>query len=420
MIHGCLGIIGLRLITILNPKQDDDENKLPKQYQRLREVEYVDHRQAISNSTDKILASMLKDGSPGMTVCIAKRGKIIWRSGFGYCDVENLVPCDEFAAMKIASISKSIFALTMVAPLIEQNKLNLRSSVHDFLSKEEFPRQKFQGEEFDITVKQLLSHTSGIRHYKEAAASLKPIGSSKSKKINQNECQYLREDGFVRETYRDVMDALKIFKNDQLTSKPGEFNYTTYGYTLLSAVVQKVLQSEPDKDKVQVEDEWIRRLRTDLKLTDTYLDQDEIIISRRARHYQRAAENGGLINVPYLDTSYKWAGGGLVSNTTDMIKFANNIFDLYNGRNSRLRIKRETLDLMWTEVEKNYALGFVIGKDDENERVIYHTGCSIGSSTLLMMKPESEIAVAIMTNLPNIGLVPLGLYIAEQFRDEQQ
>lgn len=401
------------------PKQDDNEGNISKNRQETKAIKSVDHHRAVSNSTNQVLALMLKDGLPGMTVCVAKRGKMVWRSAFGFCDVENLTLCDEFAAMKIASISKSVFALTMVAPLIEQGKLNLDSPVHNYLNIKDFPRQKFQGKEYDITVKQLLSHTSGIRHYKDGESSMMPIGSSKSKKIRQNQFQYHREDGFTRETYRDVIDALEIFKSDSLISKPGEFSYTTYGYTLLSAIVQNVIQKEPNKDKVQVEDEWIRKLQNDFKLTNTYLDQDEVIISKRARHYRRDAENGGLINAPYLDASYKWAGGGLISNTTDMIKLANIIFDLYHLRESQLGIRRETLDLMWTEVEKNYGLGFKIGKDNYNDLVIYHTGCSIGSSTILLMKPESEIAIAIMTNLPDIQLVPLSLYITEQFSDER-
>lgn len=425
MFKRSFGLVGLRLLGVLINNKNQDQNDIDHQpsISKTNISNEANHQNinatAIRRCEKRIIASQLEVGAPGMTICVAKQGKIVWRTAIGFCDVENLVPCDQFSAMKIASISKSIFAASMVAPLLENGKLNLKSSIHDYLSEDEFPKPKFEGQQYELTIDQLLSHTSGLRHYKrkKEQSIIMPIGSSGSKKIYQLDEQYEREDFYTRTTFRDVMDALKLFKDDPLVKKPGEYNYTTYGFTLLSAVVQKAIQKEAGKQNTQVEDLWIHELEKSWNMKDTYLDHDEVLIPMRSRHYRRDGRNKELINAPYIDTSSKWAGGGLVSNTTDLVNFAMKLIDLYKGRDSSVNVKRKTLELMWTNInDNNYGLGFQLSHNDKNELMVYHTGQSVGSSSILIIKPESEIIVAILTNLEKVNLTSLGSFIAQEFR----
>lgn len=376
------------------------------------------YKHAIETSSKKIVGLILEKGIPGLTICVSKKGQVVWKSAFGFCDVENQVECQPDARMRIASISKSLFAATIVAPLIDQNKIDIKSSIHKYLTTEEFPRQKYQGKESDITIEQLLSHTSGIRHYATPDNKpLRPIGSEGSQKVYQCDDQYDRKGFFQRKTYRSVLDALEPFKEGPLVSEPGKYKYTTYGYTLLSAVVEKVLQQTDRKSiKEQIEDYWMKVVQRDWSLEQTSLDQDEPILPKRARYYLRSGMNGSLINAPYSDNSVKWAGGGLVSTTEDLVKFAQLLIDSYKGRATG-KFKRETVELLWKEVQESYALGFQLKPIDVNDDkiAVYHLGSALGASSALIIYPESEVVVAILTNLDSINLRTIGLFVAEQF-----
>lgn len=385
-----------------------------------------DFNEAVTRSKRRVVSLMTELGIPGMTIAVSKKGKVIWEEAFGFCDVENQVQCERDSKMRIASISKALFASTVVAPMIEEKKIDLKSSIHKYLTHEEFPKKTFQGEEKDITIEQLLSHTSGISHYsqdgdvnnyKKSTISM-PIGSQGSLRILQSEDQYNRRHFYQRQTFRSVIDALEPFKDAPLFKTPGEYNYTTYGYTLLSAVVERVHQQGDEKCKnEQIEDYWMKTLRRDWDMSDTSLDQDEPILSKRARYYLRSGTNGRLVNAPYTDNSIKWAGGGIISTTEDLLKFANHLINSYKGRQVSL-LKKETIDLLWKEIKSNYGLGFCLMdlKSVDGEKVaVYHLGSALGASSGLIIFPESEVAVVILTNLGDVNVLNLGLYVAKQF-----
>ena len=386
----------------------------------------ANEKDPIESSIKKVVAVMLESGIPGLTICVSKRGNIVWHSAFGYCDVENQLECKPEARMRIASISKSLFAATIIGPMLEQNKLNLKDSIHQYLTADEFPKKKYADKDVDITVEQLLAHTSGVIHYaEEPDDTCRPVGSPGSKHVYQRDSQYDRTGYYQRKTYRNVIDALEPFKDEPLASEPGKFKYTTNGYVLLSAVAEKAHQKAASDDKSkkeQIEDFWQKVLHRDWKLTETTLDQDEPILSNRARYYLRAAKHGGLVNAPYTDNSVKWAGGGIVSSANDLVKFGNSLIDAYKGKSAASgKLKRETIELLWKEVGQNkYGLGFSLEALDSrngggDEVAIYHTGVALGASSVLVIYPKAEIVVAILTNLGWQDMKPLGLHVANQF-----
>lgn len=115
--------------------------------------------------------------------------------------------------------------------------------------------------------------------------------------------------------YATVTDALAMFKDDELVAEPGtKFRYTTHGFTLVSAVLEKVSGKEFKK---LVED-----LTFQLGMGHTILDTNNRIVPHRASYYKRNKKHM-LENCPEVDNSYKWAGGGLLSNVTDLLIFAN-------------------------------------------------------------------------------------------------
>ena len=121
------------------------------------------YNEKVKRAKKAIHRYMLLNGVPGISVGVTVNGKAIWRSGVGFADVEQSVPCTGSTVMRIASISKSITAV-IASRLVEEGKLDVDAPIQTYVPS--FPRKKFEGKDVEITCRHLLSHTSGIRHYK--------------------------------------------------------------------------------------------------------------------------------------------------------------------------------------------------------------------------------------------------------------
>jgi serine beta-lactamase-like protein LACTB len=95
---------------------------------------------------------------PGLSVAVADRNGIVWSKGFGYSDIENMVPMTKETKLRIGSVAKVITTAALMR-LYEQGKVNLDSDIRELVT--EWPKKHK-----NITLNHLTSHTSGIRHYK--------------------------------------------------------------------------------------------------------------------------------------------------------------------------------------------------------------------------------------------------------------
>ncbi|KAL9644202.1 hypothetical protein ABK040_005663 [Willaertia magna] len=358
-------------------------------------------------------------GSPGLQISIAKNGQLIYNNELGYANLESLTKMSPFTKFRIGSISKSITGVA-VALLVERGLLDLDKSIYEYLSTEKFPYLKFKGQEMkDITVRQLAMHLSGIRHYKDDTKEF----------LNWNE-KYLGD---------NLKKSCDLFIKDDLEHEPGEkFSYTTYGYTLLSAVIDEVIKSvnssgnnNQQQQSYQSQDNnnaltlhenklWLKDISTfrqfcqkrifkPLQMSDTVWDEKHKIILHRAGFYQRDNTKNGnceLINVPQVDNSYKWAGGGLLSTSLDLVKFGTNLSNLFHYTNTLEQIlwkDHYTKDNIPTE----YALGFVVkeltinggGNNNQKVKVVYHTGGSVGSCSVLYLIPSKRLVIGMNVNI---------------------
>lgn len=178
--------------------------------------------------------------------------------------------CHPDTVMRIASISKSITML-LVAKLVEDGKLDLDKPVRNYLKEDEWPEKRWEGHKVDITLRQLVSHLSGVRHYKKMESN--EDGTSD---------EFDSAEYFTRHKYSSVVDGLKMFKEDELLSKPGStFLYTTFGFSLISAVVESVLPEGEKFGSYLVDKVCYKKLG----MFATHLDYNEPIIYNRANYY---------------------------------------------------------------------------------------------------------------------------------------
>ena len=125
----------------------------------------------------------------------------VFKSGFGYCDVEQLLPCNaDSSVFRIASISKAVTGLIAIK-LASEGKLDLDRDIRHYLP--EFPVKVFDGQEVKITARHLLNHRSGIRHYdKPWLKDAKPLEDDS---VENTEV-------FCNEEFKSLSESIKVFQ----------------------------------------------------------------------------------------------------------------------------------------------------------------------------------------------------------------
>ncbi len=301
-------------------------------------------------------------GIPGMAVAVAVNGEIVWAGGFGYADLESRVPASASTRWRIGSISKPLTAAAL-AVLIEEGKLNLDAPVQQYV-----PWFPVKGK--PISTRMLAGHLAGIRHYKGQEF------------LNSAACS-------------TVAEGLAIFQDDPLVHAPGtKFGYSSYGWNLISAVLEGASKEEFLKLIEQ-------RVFQPLKMSSTTADRNGRIIENRAQFYSRPQDASAAVtftNGPYVDNSCKWAGGGFLSTVEDLARFGSaHIRDGF--------LQPKTRELLFTTqhtaegVPTGYGIGWQVGKDAAGRVTLSHGGGSVGGTSQLILWPDSRVVVAVLTNL---------------------
>ncbi len=300
---------------------------------------------------------------PSISAGILKDDKIIWFGVKGFADLENNTPAAENSLYRIASISKSITAVAIMQ-LYEKGLINIDKNVSTYIPS--FPQKKWK-----FTVRQLLNHTSGIRNYRE--------GEFHSKNF-----------------YSSTSEAIKVFAYDSLMFEPGtKYAYSTLAYSLLAAIIENVT-------KQTFEEYLIKNIFTPAGMHSTFIDKQKEIIPNRVKGYEKNYLRQ-FVNAPLADLSIKIAGGGLLSDSKDLLLFSN---ALLNGK----LIKPTTLDLMLKRTKLksgtliDYGLGFSLNFENDSLKSFYHVGGGTGFSTMLIIYPNEKLAAVDLINITDINL----------------
>ena len=317
---------------------------------------------------EAIEAQIAQERIPGLSCAIGVGDSLVFRRGFGLADVENEVPATAQTVYRLASVSKPITAV-LAMQLAEAGLLDLDADVHTLVP--EWPAKPWP-----VTTRQLLAHLGGVRHYLDEAESTRHFATP--------------------------AEGLARFAADPLLHEPGtRSHYSTYGYNLVAAVVEKAVQ-KPFADVVR---ERIARPSGALSLQD---DDVRRVIRGRAQGYVRV--DGQLQNSELMDSSYKLGGGGLCSSADDLARFAQALTD---GK----LVSRQTLETMWTQQRTrdgsaiDYALGFRVGSHG-GRRVAFHGGAQSRVSTVLYLLPDARVVIVLLCNLEKVRLQPLAQRIA--------
>lgn len=307
---------------------------------------------------DQIFAELNNPGVPGASVAIVKDGKIIFKKGYGLANLEYNIPNSSSTVFHIASVSKQVTAFAVLL-LENQGKLSLDDDIRKYI-----PEIPDYGK--NITLKQLMTHTSGMRDQWE----LLTMGG-------------WRLDDVI--TTDQILNM--VSRQKELNFNPGdEHMYSNTGYTLLAEIVSRVSgQSFPSFTK-----DYIFK---PLNMNNTlFYDDHEKIVKNRAYSYHPDGKD-------YKKSVLNYANAGATSLFTtveDMSLWATN-FEHPAVGNKTIIQKMNERGILNNGDTISYALGQEIGVYN-GLKWICHGGGDAGYRSFLSRFPDQHFSIIVFSN----------------------
>lgn len=312
----------------------------------------------VSQQIDKLVTDTLtRTGVPSASVAIVKDGQVAYVKTYGDAKLEPKTPATASMRYSIGSISKQ-FTAAAILLLQEQGKLSLDDKVAKFIP--DLTRAN------EVTIRQLLSHTSGYQDYWPQDYVMKPM--------------------LEATTARKIMDT---WARKPLDFEPGtRWQYSNTNYVIAGAIVEKV-GGLPFYKFLQ------QRIFTPLGMTSvTDIDQ-ELLKASDPIGYKRYAL-GPLRVAPKEGKGWLFAAGQLAMTAEDLAKWDISIIE---GKlmkpASYLALGREVV--LKNGLGTNYGLGVNVSSQS-GRRALSHGGEVSGFTAQNIVFPDDRVAVVVLVN----------------------
>ncbi len=323
--------------------------------------------------TEYVKSEMQRQHIPGLSLLVAKSGKIVRAEGFGFANVELQVPVKPETIFESGSVGKQ-FTATTVMMLVEEGKVGLDDPLTKYFADAP-PSWR------DVTVRELLSHTAGFGDYPK--------------------------DFDFRKDWTEG-ELLKLVESIPLAYAPGtKWEYSNLGYLTLGILIHRVT-GEFYGDFLE------QRIFHPLDMSSTRIISESDIVPNRAAGYRLV--KGELKNqewvAPKVNTT---ADGSLYFSTLDLAKWD---AALYTDK----LLKRSSLELMWTPAKlksgepnkAGYGFGWFI-EDRHGHRCIHHDGEWQGFTTAIDRYVDDQLTVVALTNLAGAKPGNITKHVAEMY-----
>ncbi|MFK7951827.1 MAG: serine hydrolase domain-containing protein [Ekhidna sp.] len=303
-----------------------------------------------------------KSGAVGI-VAGYKSASETWSSSVGYKDLEAEQLFTNDTKTRTASISKLMTSVAIMQ-LVEAGKVDLEASVGEYYSGASDLHS-------NITVRQLLNHSSGIRAYKSA--------KERGNKVE----------------YEKMEDAYSIVKNDPLENDPGSaFYYSSYGYILLGIVIEEV--SGLTYSKYLTQNVW-----KPLGMNNTGVERLGIEDNAFSQLYHKSS-NGKVKKVKMrTNLSDRIPAGGVYSTVNDILLFGEGI--LNEQLLSKASFAEMTKDSGLKKEGNPYGLGlYLYGENPKSGNVVGHSGTQMGASAQLMLLTDQNAVIFVASNTSGV------------------
>lgn len=341
------------------------------------------HAGAVEEARRLARALLVAENLPSLSVAVARDGEIVWAEAFGFADVDRRAPVTPLTRFRTGSVSKTLTAAA-VALLYERGRIDLDAPVQTYVS--EYPRKQWT-----ITTRQLLGDVAGVHR----------IRGDNNDNVPRGHCANLDE-------------GLETFAGEPLLFEPGtKYRFSTYGWILLSAVVEGA-SGEPFPTFMR------REVFEPLGMDRTVLEGFEKDPDTVSLYFPRTAmgSNVGLQDAPPVDYSCFAGAGAFLSTPSDLVRLGSAM--LKPGL-----LKADTIALFQTplRLESGASAGFALGWKVDNvklggapARLLRHRASLIGGAVSLSVFPDLGLVIAATSNVSRTESVdPFALRVADAF-----
>ena len=317
---------------------------------------------------DNFYSSLKGKEAPGIAILVAKDGNVLYRKAFGYADIKNKIQVTPDTKFRIGSVTKQ-FTAAAILKLQENNLISVNDKLSKFIP--DFPR----GDE--VTIHELLTHTSGIHSYTDNDDFIKNVTTT------------ISPDSLVSSIKKGSYDFNPLEK----------WQYNNSGYFILGYLISKISGKTYSEYLKQNFFDPLQMTNTGIHYAGIKLEHEAKGLTKKGNKYEEA-----------INWDMSWAGGAgsIYSTIDDLLKWNQ---ALYEGK----VLKEESLKAALTPVvlkngEKasplyGYGLGLskFRGKD-----IISHGGGLNGFLTQLAYYPGEKLTVVMFTNTsePEVNFDP--------------
>lgn len=302
-------------------------------------------------------------GLPGAAVGIVYNQELVYSNGFGYSNLENKVRISENTLFRIASISK-LFTGTAIMQLRDAGKLHLDDPIKKYIDWFELKKPESHWE--DVTIRQLLTHTSGIP--REAAF---PYWTDRQFPTMQQ----------IQET---LPDQTMIFEPET------KWKYSNLGISLLGKIIENV--------SGVTYDEYIHKnifAPLEMNASRTQIDQDN---PNLATGYLYPVENGKKVEALFTDSKGITAAANLSTSISDIAKF----ISLQFSSDSKV-LKQSTLREMhrphWMRPGWKNGWGLAFSTFYSGSKLyVGHAGWISGYRSQVLFNVDDKVGVVVFLN----------------------
>jgi CubicO group peptidase (beta-lactamase class C family) len=305
---------------------------------------------------------------PGVALMVIQDGKASKTAAYGLANLELSVPVKPETVFEIGSITKQ-FTAAGILLLAQDGKLSVNDKISAHLAN-------IPSAWTNITIRHLLTHTSGIKNYTGL-------------------------DGFELRQHLTQAQFISAMGREPMEFAPGDaWKYCNTGFSLLGYIIENV----------SGENYWdfmSERVFRPLGMNATTDRLPSVIIPNRASGYEQT--NHAYINRAY-DLTDVFSAGAIVSTVGDLAKW-NAALD------GETLLNAATKEQMWTPAKlnggktTNYGFGWFVDTLD-GHRNIGHSGSTSGFSATIQRFPDDKLAIIILTNTDEAIATPLAKKIA--------
>jgi CubicO group peptidase (beta-lactamase class C family) len=311
------------------------------------------------------LRSGNRTDTPGCAVGVSRNGAVVYEHGYGIANLELGVPITSATVFHIASISKSFTAMSIVLAA-EHGQLSLDDEVQQYVPE-------WVDRDDHITIRHLLTHTSGLRD----AFGLLGWAAPSESAGDQNTA-------IVR----------MLARQRGLNFPPGtEFQYNNGGYNLLGSIVKRAtgqsLRAFADAN-----------IFKPLGMTHTHVHDDPaMLVPNRASGYSKGVDSWRLA---LSDNQGVVGNAGMQSTVGDLLLWAQNFDTPRVGTPATLAAMQQRTALIGGKTS-TYGFGLDIGRYRGLE-TIGHSGGDYGIATNVVRYPGQRFAVAVLCNIDSYAM----------------